>query len=173
MPNNQRDLSIDEILEENRPYYNERLFGEAVKPILSKAVEAGENVVGVFRGSLNRGWVNDRLGLPTNITWLIATDRHVIFMTFSLTGWNKLTIRYEDISHVDEKSHWPLGSLEQYLPKYVQNTVLYVGSPERKELTIVRLGTRISHLRQAEDDGHDSIASRIIRREMGLSRRRR
>ncbi len=65
------DPTVDAILEESRPYYNHRLYGEAVEPILPKALDPGENVVGVFRGSMNRFWINYRLGIFTNITWLM------------------------------------------------------------------------------------------------------
>ncbi len=87
--------TVDAILEERRPYYNHRLYGEAVEPILPKALDPGENVVGVFRGSMNRFGINYRLSIFTNITWLIATDQRVIFMTFSLPRWKKIWVFVE------------------------------------------------------------------------------
>ena len=173
MSDARRDPTVDAILEENRPYYNHKFHGEALERILPKVLDPGDKVVGVFWGSLNRGWINYRLGILTNITWLIATEQRVIFMTFTWLGWKKTLIRYDDIIQVDEKSRWPLASLERYLPKYVCNVLYYGKSSELKELIIVGLGRRISHLRRATYDGHQSIASRIIRHQMELNRQKR
>ncbi len=163
MSDARRDTTLDTILEENRPYYNYRLLGVAVEPILPKALDPGENVVAVFRGSMNRGWINYGLGLFTNITRVLVTDRRVIFMTFSLPGWKKIAIRYKDILNVDEKSHRPL----------LGGGPMSTSGPVLKELIIVGLGRTISHLHREWDDAHQSIASRIVRHQMELMRRKR
>lgn len=90
------NLSVEQILAANQPYYNHRLHWEALESILPHVLRPEEEVVGVFKKSLE----------PSSFcysTWLIISDKRVIVVTPHLGGWKAKTIPHEDIKQVEER----------------------------------------------------------------------